>query len=159
MLTRRFFDTPAWDFDVTKSFAEFERLRRRMDRLFDQWMPSTWKAERTMGVFPMVNLTEDRESYFVRAEIPGVTAEDLDIQATSKSVAISGERRIPQEEENVSYHRREREGGRFSRAVALSREIDPDRVDAKLENGVLTLRLPKTEASKAKRIPIMLSQS
>lgn len=91
-----------------------------------------------MGVFPLANLTEDRESYLLRAEIPGVKAEDLDIQATANSVSISGERHIPQEEENVSYHRREREGGRFSRAVALSGEIDPDRVDAKLEHGVLT---------------------
>ena len=78
MLTKRIFDTPAWDFDVTKPFAEIERLRRRMDRLFDEWMPSTWKAGRTMGVFPLVNLTEDRESYILRAEIPGVKAEDLD---------------------------------------------------------------------------------
>jgi HSP20 family protein len=159
MLTRSFLNAPAWDFDVTKPFAEFERLRRRMDRLFDEWMPSTWKAGRTMGVFPLVNLTEDRESYILRAEIPGVKSEDLDIQATAKSVSISGERHIPQEEDKVSYHRREREGGRFSRAVALSGEIDPDKVDAKLENGVLTLQLPKTEASKAKQIPIMLSQS
>lgn len=159
MLTRSFLNTPAWDFDVTKPFAEFERLRRRMDRLFDEWAPSTWKAGRTMGVFPLVNLTEDRESYVLRAEIPGVKAEVLDIQATANSVSISGERHIPQEEDKVRYHRREREGGRFSRAVALSGEIDPDKVDAKLENGVLTLRLPKTEASKAKQIPIMLSQS
>jgi len=159
MLTRRVFDTPAWDFDITKPFAEIERLRQRMDRLFDEWMPSTWKAGRTMGVFPLANLTEDRESYILRAEIPGVKAEDLDIQATANSVSISGERHIPQEEENVSYHRREREGGRFSRAVALSGEIDPDRVDAKLEHGVLTLRLPKTEASKAKQISVMSSQS
>jgi HSP20 family protein len=159
MLTRSFLNAPAWDFDATKPFAEFERLRRRMDRLFDEWMPSTWKAGRTMGVFPLVNLTEDRESYILRAEIPGVKSKDLDIQATAKSVSISGERHILQEEDKVSYHRREREGGRFSRAVALSGEIDPDKVDAKLEQGVLTLRLPKTEASKAKQIPIMLSQS
>jgi len=159
MLTRSFFDTPAWDFDVTKPFAEFERLRRRMDRLFDEWMPSTWKAGRTMGVFPLVNLTEDRESYILRAEIPGVKSEDLDIQATAKSGSMSGERHSPQAEANGSYHRREREGGRFSRAVALSGEIDPDKVDAKLEHGVLTLRLPKTEASKAKQISVMSSQS
>ncbi len=159
MLTRSFLNAPAWDFDVTKPFAEFERLRRRMDRLFDEWMPSTWKAGRTMGVFPLVNLTEDRESYILRAEIPGVKSEDLDIQATAKSVSISGERHILQEEDKVSYHRREREGGRFSRAVALSGEIDPDGVDAKLEHGVLTLRLPKTEASKAKQISVMSSQS
>ena len=102
MLTRRFFNTPAWDFDVTKPFAEIERLRRRMDQLFDQMMPPAWKAGRTMGVFPLVNLTEDRESYILRAEIPGVTAENLNIQATAKSVSISGERHIPQEGENMS---------------------------------------------------------
>nr|WP_320015528.1 Hsp20/alpha crystallin family protein [uncultured Desulfobacter sp.] len=159
MLTRRFFDTPVWDFDVTKPFAEIERLRRRMDRLFDEWMPSTWNAGRTMGVFPLINLTEDQESYILRAEIPGVKAENLDIQVTAKSVSISGERHLPQKKENVSYHRRERECGRFSRAVALSGEIAPDSVNAKLKHGVLTLRLPKTEGSKAKQISVMLSQS
>ena len=68
----------------------------------DEWRPPIWKAVRTMGVFPLVNLTEDRESYFLRAEIPGVKAEDLDIQATANSVSISGERHRPREEENVS---------------------------------------------------------
>jgi HSP20 family protein len=117
------------------------------------------ESRKDHGVFPLVNLTEDRKATFLRAEIPGVKAEDLDIQATANSVSIAGERHLPQEEENVSYHRREREGGRFSRAVALSGEIDPDGVDAKLEHGVLTLRLPKTEASKAKQISVMSSQS
>lgn len=159
MLTRRNFIYPAWDFDVTKPFAELERLRQRMDRLFNEWMPFSWKAGGTMGVFPLINLTEDRESFILRAEIPGMKAEELNIEATPNTVSISGERKIPQEAAGGSYHRREREGGRFSRAVALTGEIDPNKVDAKLEYGVLTLRLPKTEASKSKQISVKLAQS
>lgn len=157
MLTRNLIDIPAWDLDVTKSFAELEKLRRRMDQLFDKWIPSNWRDGRAIGGFPLVNLSENSESYILRAEIPGMQAEELDIKATAKSVSISGERHITQEEKNGNYHRQERKGGRFSRTLALSSEIDPDKVEAKLENGVLTLRLPKTEASKTKQIPITLS--
>ena len=95
MLMRRNFNFPAWDFDVPKPFAELERLRQRMDRLFDEWMPYFWKSGKTMGVFPLVNLTEDRESFILRAEIPGMKAEELSIEATANSVSISGERKIP----------------------------------------------------------------
>jgi HSP20 family protein len=159
MLMKSSLDSPAWDFDATKPFAEFERLRQRMGRLFDEWMPSTWRTQRPMGVFPLVNLTEERDSFILRAEIPGTRTEDLDIQATANSVSISGERHIHQEEETVSYHRKEREGGRFSRAIALSGEIDPDQVEAQLDNGVLTVRLPKTEEAKSRQIPILPSES
>lgn len=120
-------------------------------------IPSNWRDGRAIGGFPLVNLSENSESYILRAEIPGMQAEELDIKATAKSVSISGERHIAQEGENGNYHRQERKGGRFSRTLAISSEIDPDKVEAKLENGVLTLRLPKTEASKTKQIPITLS--
>jgi HSP20 family protein len=159
MLIRRNIDYPTWDDDVTQSLAEFERLRQKMERLFDEWVPSALRADRTMGVFPRVNLTEDRENFYFRAEVPGMQAEDLEIKVTASTVSISGERPISRQLEGVSYHQKEREGGRFSRAVALTGEIKPDDVNAKLQNGVLTLRLPKTEAFKSKRIPITSAQA
>lgn len=157
MLTKNFIDTPAWGIGVPGPFAEIERFVQRMDRMLDEWMPSIRKTKMASTDLPLVNLSEDRERYLLRAAIPGVKSEDLDIRATTKSVSISGKHHIPEEGEGVSYHRRERGDRPFSRLVSLSKEIDPDQVDAKVENGVLILRLPKTEEFKTKQIPIKLS--
>jgi HSP20 family protein len=106
------------------------------------------------GVFPLINLTEDKDNYYVRAELPGVTADELDIQATANNVAISGERKIAAEQEGTRYHRREREAGTFSRMIGLPGEINTDKVDANLENGILTVVVPKAEIAKPKQITV-----
>ncbi|MBW1993309.1 MAG: Hsp20/alpha crystallin family protein, partial [Deltaproteobacteria bacterium] len=69
-------------------------------------------------------------------------------------LSISGERKIPAEGDNVRYHRREREAGSFSRIIGLPGEVDPDKVEAKLKDGILTVIVPKAEKAKPKQIPI-----
>ncbi|MGD9878259.1 Hsp20/alpha crystallin family protein [Desulfococcus sp.] len=83
-----------------------------------------------------------------------MAADDLDIQAAGNSVTISGERRIPAEGDNVRYHRREREAGKFSRIVTLPNGADMDKVSAGLTNGVLTVTIAKSEATKPRQISI-----
>ena len=151
MIYRRLFNVPNWGFRTP--FQELERMRQQMDSLFGQLSDSDYSRFRA-GVFPAVNLTEDKDNYFVRAELPGVKAADLDIQATSKGVSISGERKLALEGENVRYHRRERESGSFSRIISLPGDVDADKVDAKLENGILTVIVPKAEAAKPKQITV-----
>ena len=102
----------------------------------------------------MINLAEDKENYYLYAELPGVQAEALDIEATANNLSISGERRIPLENEGAKYHRKEREAGRFSRIVQLPGDIEPETVDASLVNGILSIRVPKAEAEKPKKITI-----
>jgi len=148
MIYRRLTGFPGW---FSRSpFVELERMRRQMDRLFEEWT----SPRPVSGVFPLVNLTETKESYFIRAELPGMTAADLDIQATGNSVSISGERKIPAENSNARYHRRERESGKFSRVIGLPGEINPDKVEARLEDGILTIVVPKAEASKPRQITV-----
>jgi len=106
------------------------------------------------GVFPLINLTENKESFVIRAELPGVATGDLDIQATANSLSISGERRIPAENKDAGWHRREREAGKFSRMIALPSEIDPNKVDAGLVNGILTVTIPKAEIAKPRQIAV-----
>jgi HSP20 family protein len=106
------------------------------------------------GVFPLVNVTEDNDNYYVRAELAGVTAEDLDISATADSLTISGERKMSAESENATYHRREREAGTFSRIIAIPGQIDTDKVEARSLNGILTVVLPKAAGMKPKQITI-----
>jgi HSP20 family protein len=105
-------------------------------------------------VFPAVNIKEDNDKYYVTAELPGIKNDEIDLQIKGSNLVISGERRIPSEGENVKYHRRERDAGKFSRIIDLPGEIDADSVDARMENGVLTVTLAKSEASKPKQISV-----
>jgi HSP20 family protein len=151
MIYRSSFGVPTWR--VRSPFEELDRLQRQMARLFDNYggIP---EGQATAGVFPLVNLSEDQESYFIRAELPGMEADKLDIQTTGNSISLSGERKIAEEGNGVRYHRREREGGSFSRVITLPGDINAEKVDAELVNGVLTIKVAKAEAAKPKRITV-----
>jgi HSP20 family protein len=125
-------------------------MRQQLDQMFDD----TPQQRGSAGVFPLTNLTEDRDKYYVRAELPGVKGDELEIQITGKNLAISGERKIAVAEEGARYHRREREAGTFSRMIALPGEVDTDKVEANLENGVLTIVVSKAEIAKPKQISV-----
>lgn len=148
MIYQRFWGVPGWE--LRGPHGGIERVRREMDRLLEGL---TSQAPRSAGVFPLVNLTESKDNFYLRAELPGISSSELEIQATANSVSISGERKIPAETE-ARYHRRERESGRFSRVVSLPREINPDQVEAGLVDGVLTVTLPKAEIAKPRQISV-----
>lgn len=150
MIYRRFLGYPNWR--IRSPFEQLERMRQQMERLYEDAKAPFQPSH--AGVFPLINLTEDNNSYYVRAELPGVTADELDIQVTANNLSISGERKIEPEEEGAKYHRRERDAGRFSRSLQLPGEIDSDKVKAKLENGVLTVLISKAEVAKPKQIAV-----
>ena len=142
-------------FGSTNPYAELDRMRRQMDALSNMFFRGT--PERRVlsaGVFPLLNITENKDSYYIRAELPGVKAEDLGIQVVDKTLTISGERNIPKEGEKAKYHRREREAGKFSRAIGLPGEIDSDKIEAQLSDGLLTVTIPKAEKTKPKQITV-----
>jgi HSP20 family protein len=153
MLPRSIFNLPG--FGPRGPFDELERMRRRVDALSDVFSRGL-PGERGLsaGVFPLINLTENPDNFYVRAELPGMKAEDLDIQVVQRNLTITGERKILSEGENVRYHRREREAGKFSRVIVLPGDIDAERVDAKMVDGLLTVTLPKPEAAKPRQIAI-----
>ncbi len=153
MILRRIYDGPDWD--VKSSFEELERMRRQMDRLYEGLTGGLWKEPRA-GVFPLTNVTEDKNNFYVRAELPGVRSDDLEISVTGNSISISGERKIPLSEE-ARYHRREREGGKFNRMISLPTPIDAGKVEAHSSDGILTVTVPKAEAAKPRQIPIKAS--
>lgn len=106
------------------------------------------------GVFPAVNIYDDGESYLVRAELPGVSSENLDISAKGDQLVIRGERTLADVDEHANFHRREREGGSFRRAVSLPEPIDSSKVRASLEFGILEVYAPRTPESKPRKIDI-----
>jgi HSP20 family protein len=133
--------------------AEFDQIRREMLRLFDT-SGGDARADPGAGVFPPMNITQDDDNFYVRAEIPGIKPAELSISALRNRVSISGKREIPREHERVSYHRKERPEGAFNRAVTLPVDVDPERVDARYSDGILTLTLPKAEQAKPRQIAV-----
>jgi HSP20 family protein len=102
----------------------------------------------------LTNVSEDTNNYYIRAELPGMASNELDIQVRANGLSISGERKIAEEGDSVRYHRRERETGSFSRQIALPGEVDTGKVDAALKDGVLTITVPKSEAAKPRQITV-----
>jgi len=154
MIIRRIGDWPTWD--LRSSFEELERMRRDMDKLSEGLM-GPLSREPMAGVFPLVNVTEDTDSYYVRAELPGIKADELDISFTGNSLTISGERTIPAENEKARYHRKERESGKFSRVISVPSLVNASKVEAHCAHGILTVILPKAEESKPRQISVKTS--
>jgi HSP20 family protein len=154
MLLRHFGNWPAWN--RGSLFDEFELLRRQMDRLAGSAGRGT-RREPFAGVFPLVNITETPDAFQLRAELPGIKAEDLEISVTGNQLAISGERRLAGEPQGARYHRKERESGRFSRVVSLGAQIDTSKVEADSKDGILTVVLPKAEIAKPRQISVKVN--
>lgn len=151
MIYRRLYNYPAMGFG--NPFEQLDRMRRQIERFFAD-TSGVRRSAVGSGVFPQLNLTEDVDKYYIRAELPGISSDQIEIQATGKSLSISGERKIETEADGVRYHRREREAGRFSRVIGMPGEIDAQRIEARLKDGILTVFVPKSEAAKPRRIAI-----
>jgi HSP20 family protein len=134
-------------------FQELDRLQRQMDTLF-QTIPGRERPYRREGVYPLVNLSEDADHIYVQAELPGVDPQDLDITLKDQNLVLRGERKIPAEEKNVNYHRRERESGFFRRVLRLPAPVDANKVQATCQDGVLTITLAKPEEVKPRQISV-----
>lgn len=128
------------------------RFQGEMDRLFGRLGTEARRA--LAPVYPLLNVWEDEAAFHVEAELPGLSREQLQITvAQGNQVTLEGERR-PEEGEGTGWHRRERGFGRFRRTLTLPAPIDPDKVEAKMDNGVLRLTLPKAEEARPRRITV-----
>jgi HSP20 family protein len=142
-------------------------LRNEVDRVFDdvfgnyfgggRWQPR-WRGGTWNRGFPAVNVWEDEERLYAEAEVPGLRMEDLEIYVQGNDLTIKGERRHG-EQEGVTYHRRERGTGTLSGTVRLPVEIDVDKVEASLENGVLTIEMPKSSSARPRKIEVKAARS
>ena len=132
-------------------FRELRRLQEEMDRLTGAFAPAGGLG--AAGGFPAVNVYAGRDGIAVVAELPGVDKNDLEVQAYQDTLTLRGVRR-PVAEREEAYHRRERRSGAFTRTIQLPYRVDPDRIAAQLEHGVLRLSLPRPEEDKPRRIAI-----
>lgn len=131
-------------------------LREAMDRLFEDSFirPSTFTGLPAGQIAVPVDLWETPEAYHLRADLPGLTAEDIDINVTADTIAISGELKGQSDVTSEGWLRQERRYGKFQRAFSLPMQLDANKVEATFENGVLTLVLPKAEAVRPKQIKV-----
>jgi HSP20 family protein len=129
---------------------------RGLDRVFDDLFADVpFGSTRSFeGRFPAVNTSEDEKGYTVEAELPGLKREDIEISVLGNELRIAGGAETKKDEENVTYHRRERFTGRFARVLRFPVDIDGEKVQAGYEAGILTIHLPKAAAALPRRIEV-----
>jgi HSP20 family protein len=131
-------------------FAEIARLQDQLFRGYGLDMP-----RREAGAFaPAVDIYEEKDAYFVKAELPGVKAEDVHVSVENGVLTLKGERKFEREEKRENYHRIERSYGEFTRSFSLPKTVDAENVRANMAEGVLTLTIPKKAAPEPKRIQV-----
>jgi HSP20 family protein len=133
---------------------ELLRLQSSMDSLLRSPRSELFFGPATAGVFPPVNVFRTSEGDLViRAEVPGVKPEDFNVTTEGRRVTMSGERKL-ETPGGVTYHRRERAAGKFSRSFQLPEDLDLEHATATLSQGVMTLRIPRAAAAKARQITV-----
>jgi HSP20 family protein len=129
-------------------FVELRRMQSEMNRLFSGFSAAAARD------FPPVNIWLGDNSVVVTAELPGVTRDDVGISLHDEVLTLEGRRQPGPEQQNVKWHRRERAYGSFSRTIQLPFRVDPDRVEARYQNGILEIGLERLEADRPKKIQI-----
>ena len=139
-----------------RPFREISRLRREMDRMWEDYFGSGRRAFKPLeGEFaPAVDIKETAGQVVVKAEIPGMDANDIKISVTGDMLTIKGEKKSEKEEQEENYHVVERSYGSFSRSLVLPGAVDLDNISAGYDKGVLTITCPKKEEVKPKTIEI-----
>ncbi|MBS3780179.1 MAG: Hsp20/alpha crystallin family protein [Desulfovermiculus sp.] len=130
-------------------FTSLYDVPRNIEKMFDEfWHPVNLSQRRL--AYPPLNISEDDSNIYVRAELPGMNIEDIDVTLSDESLIIKGERRM----EEGRYFRQERPTGAFQRIINLNVKIERDKVGARMKDGLLEITLPKAEELKPKQISI-----
>jgi len=133
---------------------EMMTLREAMDHLFDDAFTRPFRLSNSFGSVPSVDMYQTDNEIVVKAAIPGVKTDDVQINVTGELLTIKGEVKEKEEVKEKAYHLREQRWGTFERSIALPTEVIADKAKAEFENGVLTITLPKAEEVRPKSINI-----
>jgi len=141
-----------------RPFMDLSRWEREMDRMmerfFDRRTFPRW-PERAMEIAaPAVDLYDEKDEIVVKAELPGMDKENIEVNLSDHHLTITGEKKKEEEVKEENYYRSERTYGKFLRTLELPAEVHADKVKAAFKDGILEVRLPKTEAAKAKDIKV-----
>jgi HSP20 family protein len=134
---------------------ELSSLRQEMDRLWDRFVGETPLARRVAEEWwPTVDMSETKDSFIVKAELPGLDAKDVEVSISGDVLTIKGEKQKEEEEKDEHHYRAERYYGSFQRSFQLPTSIKADKIEAAFDKGVLKVTLPKVEEAKQKKIEV-----
>lgn len=149
--------------EPTKALSPFEDMERMFEEFFRRpfsligpsWLPRFGLLERE-EISPTVDIFEEGGDVVVKAELPGMKKEDIDVNITDDTITVSGEKKKEEKVERKDYYRMERSHGSFTRSFRMPTEVQTDKAKANFKDGVLEVRIPKTEEAKKKekKIPI-----
>lgn len=134
-------------------------MDRMMEDFFGRrarpWWPERWSRTEEMEVKPpIVDVFEEKDDIVVKAELPGIEKDNIQVNLTDHTLTIKGEKKKEEEVKEENYYRAERSYGSFLRTLDLPRDVRADQVKASFKNGILEVRMPKTEEAKAKEIKV-----
>jgi len=132
-------------------------MERRFEDIFDRpFLPAVWRRIPTvdMGWAPAIEVFEKEDKFVVKAELPGMKEEDIDISVVGDTLTVKGERKAESEVKEEDYYCCERSYGSFSRSIAVPSNVDAKKIEANYEDGVLEVSLPKAPEVKPKKIAV-----
>jgi len=145
-------------------WREMGELRRELERVFDEFRLVDWPRWRSAFLpgraarsYPLLNVYEEPDAVYVEALAPGLDTDSLEVSVRGNVLTLAGEKKPLEGVKDEAYHRCERATGKFVRTLQLTAEVDEDKVEAKYENGILTVTMPKSEKAKPKQIPVTVS--
>lgn len=136
-------------------FDGLNRIQSRINDLFDETFGRSRALSASTGVwFPPVDVLESRDSYLIRAELPGMKKEDFNLEVRDGALTLSGERKFEEPANGVEYHRVERASGKFVRSFSLPHTVKSEEIKATYRDGILEIHVPKADEAKPKQIAI-----
>jgi HSP20 family protein len=146
---RPFADLTGWERDMERMMDNF------FDRRMRPWWPERWfRTEGSLTNVPALDIFEEKDDLVVKAELPGMEKDDVEVNLTDHTLTIKGEKKKEDEVKEEKYYRSERSYGSFVRTLQLPADVQADKVKASFKNGILEVRLPKTEEAKTKEIKV-----
>ena len=147
-----------------RPFSELARMERDMERMFEDFWTRPWfglgwprrlrALEEVTPRAPAIEIYEEKDDVVVKAELPGMKREDLELNISDNLLTIKGEKKKEEEVKEKGYYYSERSYGSFTRTVEIPKDVQTDKVRASFNDGVLEIRLPKTEEAKRKEVTI-----
>jgi HSP20 family protein len=146
---RPFMDLTRWERDMDRMMEDFFGRRTR------PWWPERWFRGEELDVrVPTVDVYEEKDDIIVKAELPGMDKDNIEVNLTDHTLTIKGEKRKEEEAKEENYYRSERSYGSFLRTLELPKDVHGDKVKASFKNGILEVRMPKIEEAKAKETKV-----
>ncbi len=144
--------TEMWD-----PFRNLDELQQEMNRLFDTSLRRAGRGDYEAPFWPAVDVAEEKEAFLVRMDLPGLSKDDVNVTMQDHFLTIKGEKKHETESKETNYYYRERVHGTFARTIEMPSTVDAKKIEAHFKDGVLHVRLPKTEEAKPKQIDVKVN--